>query len=118
MKPQEGMTLVEVLVALAITAIALLAAGQAMGALNHAAQRQAQVLRAQLCAENALVGLRLAGQYPAVGQSSSHCTQQGQDFAVVLHVAGTANPSFRRVQAQVLQGETSVLSVVTVVGRY
>lgn len=115
---QRGMTLVEVMVAVAVVAISLLAAGQAMRALLHGSQRQEQVLLAQLCAENALVGVRLHPQFPPIGQSAESCLQMGQEFAVVLYVSGTANPSFRRVQAQVLQGQDAVLSLVTVVGRY
>lgn len=115
---QHGLTMVEVLIALAITAIALLAAGQAMRAMTHGAQRQQQVMLAQLCADNALASVRLMARFPAVGSSSSSCEQLGQFFTVMLHVSATANPSFRRVQAQVLQNDNSVLSVVTVVGRY
>lgn len=115
---QRGMTLVEVMVAVAVVAISLLAASQAMRALLQGSQRQEQVLLAQVCAENALVGVRLHAQFPSIGQSTERCQQMGQDFAVVLHVSGTANPSFRRVQAQVLQGQDAVLSVATVVGRY
>ena len=115
---QRGMTLVEVMVAVAVVAISLLAAGQAMRALLHGSQRQQQGLLAQLCAENALVGVRLHPQFPPIGQSTESCQQMGQEFAVVLYVSGTANPSFRRVQAQVLQGQDAVLSFVTVVGRY
>lgn len=115
---QRGLTMVEVLIALAVTAIALLAAGQAMRAMTQGAERQEQVTLAQLCAENALVAARLSTQYQALGQSQSECTQRGQAFTVMLWVSGTANPSFRRVQAQVLQGTESVLSVSTLIGRY
>lgn len=114
----QGLTMVEVLVALAITAVALLAAGQAMRALTHAAQRQQQVMLAQWCADNALVQLRLHAQYPSIGQTAHTCDQWGQQFDVQVLVSGTANPSFRRVQAKVMQGGYSVLSVSTVLGRY
>lgn len=110
--------MVEVLVALAITAIALLAAGQAMRSMIHGAQRQEQVMLAQLCAENALVATRLSSQFPAIGANALACEQMGQAFTVKLWVSATANPSFRRVQAQVFQGDVSVLSIATVLGRY
>lgn len=117
-QPQQGLTMVEVLVALAITAVALLAAGQAMRALTHAAERQQQVMLAQWCADNALVQLRLHPQYPAIGESTHTCAQWGQVLDVQMLVSGTANPSFRRVQAKVMHGGYSVLSVSTVLGRY
>lgn len=115
---QSGLTLVEVMVALAIVAIALTGASQALRSLLHGAMRQEQVQLAQLCAENTLVLTRLKAQFPVVGQSTTECVQAGQGFSVQLHVSATANPSFRRVQAQVWQGGASVLSLVTVVGRY
>ena len=61
---QRGLTMVEVLIALAVTAIALMAASQSMRAMTQGAQRQGQVTLAQLCAENALVAARLSPQYP------------------------------------------------------
>lgn len=115
---QQGLTMVEVLVALSITAVALLAAGQAVRAMTHAAMRQEQSMLAQVCAENALVAARLSSQFPAVGQSSHTCEQSGRAFEVDVSVAATANPSFRRVQAKVQEGDETVLSLVTVVGRY
>ena len=45
----HGFTLIEVMVALAITAIALMAGLQATGALTRNATRQSDVLLAQLC---------------------------------------------------------------------
>ncbi|MBC7393639.1 MAG: prepilin-type N-terminal cleavage/methylation domain-containing protein, partial [Variovorax sp.] len=56
----RGFTLIEVLVALAIVAIALAAGTQATMALTRNAQRQSDVLLAQLCVENELVKARLA----------------------------------------------------------
>lgn len=117
-RPALGMTLVEVLIALAISAIALLAASQAIQASTHALERQRQVTLAQLCADNILAALQLGGRYPGIGQMQSSCTQLEQEFTVVLHTSATPNPSFRRVQAQVLQDGQSILSVATVVGRY
>ena len=48
---QRGFTLVEVLVALAIVAIALMAGVQATASLTRYAQRQSDMVLAQLCAE-------------------------------------------------------------------
>lgn len=117
-KSNKGFTLIEVMVALAITAVALMAASQAMRSLTNAAARQEQVVLAQICAENALIGMKLAKDFPAIGQRQHECKQAGQVFSVTLHVSGTANPSFRRVQAQVFQGPYSVLSLVTLIGRF
>lgn len=123
-KPQRtrvlarGFTLVEVLVALGIVAIALLAGARATSALVQGSERQGQVLLAHLCAENALVAVRLSRQMPSLGDRASTCTQAGRDYAVTLSVMPTPNPQFRRVDAHVTQGEIAVLRLSTIVGRY
>ena len=115
---QRGFTLVEVLVALGIVAIALTAGLQATAALTRNAERQSDVLLAQICAENELIKTRLSQQMPSVGDSRTECVQAGEMFSLVLAVRPTPNPNFRRVDAQVLKGDVSVLRLSTVVGRY
>lgn len=112
-----GFTLIEVLVALAIVAVALMAGLQASAGLTRNAQRQTDILLAQLCAENALVTMRLSRQMPAVGDSAQSCEQAGRSFTVAMMVRSTPNPSFRRVDAQVLEGSSPVLRLSTIVGR-
>lgn len=114
----QGFTLIEVLVALGIVAIALLAGFQASSSLTRNAQRQGDLLLAQLCAENELVKTRLSKQMPGVGDSSASCDQAGRSFTVNLAIRPTPNPSFRRVDAQVLERDVSILRLSTVIGRY
>ena len=118
MKSARGFTLVEVLVALGIVAIALVAGLRATAALTQNAQRQSDMLLATLCAENELVRMKLARQLPAVGDAEQACEQGGQSFVVRLKVAATPNPSFRRVDAQVFAGQAPVLRLSTVMGRW
>ncbi|MGV3493994.1 MAG: type II secretion system minor pseudopilin GspI [Ramlibacter sp.] len=118
MKRALGFTLVEVLVALGIVAIALVAGMQATAALTRNAQRQGDVLLAHVCAENELGRLRLARQMPPVGQSEVDCQQAGQAFLVRLTVAPTPNPNFRRVDAQVFADASPILRLSTILGRY
>lgn len=115
---QRGFTLIEVLVALGIVAIALVAGLQATTALTNNAMRQSDVLLAHICAENELVKVRLAKQMPGVGDSTVPCEQAGRPFSVTVSVLPTPNPSFRRVDAQVLDGTSPVLRLSTVVGRF
>lgn len=121
-RPARGFTLIEVLVALAIVAIALSAGVQASNALLHNAQRQSDTLLAQLCAENELVKMRLSQQMPGVGDSDFSCEQAGRSFGGTLSVFATPNPSFRRVEAHVRDGAAAsarpLLTVATVVGRF
>ena len=118
---QTGFTLVEVLVALAIVALALAAGVQASGALVLHAQRQGDQLLAQLCAENELIRWRLAKQVPAVGESDFTCQQGGQTLAGTLSVNGTPNPNFKRVEARVRSSSAPdarpLFSLVTIMGQ-
>ena len=114
----RGFTLVEVLVALAIVAIALSAGLQATNALTNNALRQSTVLLAQVCAETELVKARLARQMPDSGDSAVSCPQAGREFTVNVSVRPTPNPSFRRIDAQVTEGESGILRISTIVGRY
>jgi general secretion pathway protein I len=113
-----GFTLIEVLVALAIVAIALAAGLQATNALTSNAIRQSTVLLAHICAENTLVKTRLARALPDVGDSTEACPQANREFNVAVAVRPTPNPNFRRVDAQVFEGNTPVLRLSTVVGKY
>ncbi|HOF51846.1 MAG TPA: type II secretion system minor pseudopilin GspI [Rhodoferax sp.] len=114
----RGFTLVEVLVALGIVALALAAGVRASASLTRNAERQSDLLLAQLCAENALVTMRLARQMPAVGDNTSTCQQAGRALDVQLAVRPTPNPNFLRVEALVSEGNSPMLTLSTVVGRY
>lgn len=118
MKHSRGFTLIEVLVALGIVAIALVAGLQATAALTNNAQRQSDVLLAHICAENELARLRLSKQMPGVGDTEAPCEQAGQVFTVRMKISGTPNPSFRRIDAQVFAGGSPLLKLSTVMGRF
>ena len=113
-----GFTLVEVLVALGIVAIALIAGMQASTALINNAERQADRVLAELCAQNALAQIRLARQLPDVGESGASCQQAGRTLELRLQVQPTPNPNFRRVDARITRDGQHLLQVSTVVGRY
>lgn len=114
----KGFTLVEVLVALGIVAVALAAGVRSSAALTRNGERQSDLLLAQLCAENALVAVRLSKQMPAVGDNTSQCEQSGRNLEVTLAVRPTPNPNFLRVEARVAQSDGPLLALSTVVGRY
>ena len=113
----RGFTLIEVLVALGIVALALMTGFRATQSLVLNAQRQSDLLWAQLCADNALNALRLSKQLPGIGDSSVPCEQASQLLRVQLTVRPTPNPAFRRVDAQVWSQATPLLRVTTVLGR-
>ena len=114
-----GFTLIEVLVALAIVAVTLGAGITAAGALANNAQRLADVSAAQWCADNQLVNLKLARQFPGIGDSDFACEQLGRTFKGHLSVRPTPNPNFRRVDANVADdSDQPLLTVSTVLPRY
>ena len=115
---QRGFTLIEVLVALGIVAVALLAGLRATASLTRNAERQTDTLLAQICAENQLVAARLSNQMPGIGDSDISCEQAGHSYQVVVTVAPTPNPSFRRVDAQVNAAGSPILRLSTVIGKY
>ncbi|NBX55518.1 MAG: prepilin-type N-terminal cleavage/methylation domain-containing protein [Betaproteobacteria bacterium] len=114
----RGFTLVEVLVALAIVALSLITASQVGGAWVFNANRQWQYQLAQVCADNALIAVRLSTQMPGIGERSVDCLQAERSLRVVLTVRPTPNPAFRRVEAQVWEAQTPLIRVQTVVGRF
>ena len=115
---QRGFTLVEVLVALVIVAIALTAGLRATLALTRTAERQADQLLANLCAENELAKLRLLKQMPGVGDNNLACEQAGRVLTVALSIRPTPNPNFRRIDTQVLDGSVPILKISTVLGQF
>ena len=114
----SGFTLIEVLVALGIVAIALGAGVQATLALTRNAERQSDTLLAHLCAENELIKVRLAKQMPGVGDTRVACEQAGRSLAVALTVRPTPNPNFHRIDAQVVDGDVPILKLSTVLGQF
>jgi general secretion pathway protein I len=128
MKPTsavDGFSLIEVLVAIGMVALALMAGMAVSMTLTRFAERQPVLVLAQLCAQNDWVRLRLLHQLPQGGESASICSQAGRDFSVRLSVRATPNPDFRLVRTQVqaagaepYESQQVLLSLSTVMGRY
>jgi general secretion pathway protein I len=112
-----GFTLIEVLVALGMVAIALAAGVRVTYALTDSATRQSDLLLAQLCAENEIIKIRLAPQMPNVGDSTVVCEQAGRTLQVSVAVQATSNTEFRRVDVKASQDGGAVWQLSTVVAR-
>jgi general secretion pathway protein I len=116
-----GFTLIEVLVALGIVSIALLAGMRATDSLVNNAQRLSDVLLGQICVENELIKVRLSKTMPDIGDSTFSCEQAGKTMSGKMTVTATPNLSVRRVDTEVFRTENSASSIVklsTVVGRF
>jgi general secretion pathway protein I len=96
-----GFTLVEVLVALAIISIALLAALRvAGGGTNSVGELRARLL-AGWVAENLLAEQRARGEWPSLDIQRGTQRQGGIEFAWREEAIATPNVTFRRVDIRV-----------------
>lgn len=93
----RGFTLVEVLVALAIVSIALLAALRAAGQGTSAVAELRQRMLAGWVAEDRLAEHRARGAWLPLGIARGTQSQAGVDFAWREEVIATPNAAFRRV---------------------
>lgn len=115
---RRGFLLVETLVALAVTAIALAAGLRAAGVLTDNAQRLGDVIAAQWCADNQLNALRLTRTFPGVGDADFSCEQLGRKYVGKLLTRSTPNPSFRRIEVAVSdEAGRPLVSMTTVLSR-
>ncbi len=104
-RDRAGFTLLEVLVALVVIGLVLLASLRGAMALTNSARDARIKLLAVLTAENRLHELRLLGPQLPVGVNRLDCDQGGFRFSCEQTVEPTPNPFFRRVQVRVLNSD-------------
>ena len=97
-----GFTLLEVLVALAIVGTALGASLRAVGSLTQNSNDLRASLMATWSAENRLSQIRIAGEWPPLGNRSFDCPQGELALVCQESVFATPNPAFRRVEVSVV----------------
>ena len=97
----SGFTLLEVLVALAIVGTALGASLRAVGSLTQNSTDLRASLMATWSAENRLSQIRIAGEWPQLGNRNFDCPQGELALVCQESVFATPNPAFRRVEVSV-----------------
>ncbi|HEY4697864.1 MAG TPA: type II secretion system minor pseudopilin GspI [Gallionella sp.] len=102
-----GFTLLEVLVALAIVGTALGASLRAVGSLTQNSSDLRGSVMATWSAENRLAQIRLAHEWPALGQRRFDCPQGELLLICEENVFATPNPFFRRVEVSVLDTQNT-----------
>ncbi len=96
-----GFTLIEVLVALTIAAVALMAALRATGSLANTNYELRLRTLALWSAENRLVQYRIAGDLPPVGRNTFDCSQADVKLSCQEDIYATNSPLMRRVEVAV-----------------
>ena len=99
----RGFTLVEILVALAVVAVALSAGMRALAqSADGAGTLKARTL-AMWVAQNRIATAEFARELPPAGRRSGDATQGGTAFVWRESVGATPNPAFRRIDVEVAE---------------
>ena len=113
---RRGFTLIEILVALAIIAVALTAGMRALAqSADSATALKARTL-ALWVAQNRLAAAQVATPWPALGTYRGEAAQAGAAFQWRETVTTTPNPAFRKIEISVMEPERPDYLVARLVG--
>ena len=116
MRAHRGFTLIEVLVALAIIAVALGAAVRATGMATDSTQSIKTRQLALYVAQNRLAEYAVRPLWPEAGVREGDATQAGIAFRWRERVSATPNPRFRRIEVEVAAADDPGRNLVTLAG--
>lgn len=116
MKRVRGFTLMEVLVALAVLAIALIAIVGASGQSVHQAAGLRERTLAHWIADNKVTELRLSNQWPDTGESDGDYDMATQHWRWTMNVVNTPDPDLRRVDVKVALADKRDDTIATATG--
>jgi general secretion pathway protein I len=111
-----GFTLLEVLIALAILAVALAASVRAAGGAINTALTLKQRTLAQWVAENRLAEETAQQNWPDAGTKNGDAAQAGQVFTWEEIVSETPNPQFRKVEFRIFAAGDDKHVLVSLIG--
>jgi general secretion pathway protein I len=102
----KGFTLLEVLVAVAVLSLALMAAMRSASVTMNSAEALRQRVAADWLASDRLAEHRARRSWPPVGERSGEATQGGIPLRWRERVSATPNARFRRIEVTVLAVES------------
>lgn len=119
MNKQAGFTLLEVLIALAILAIAMAAVARASMQMTDSSNELKRRLLANWVADNRLAEHMARSEWPPVGLSNGVEDQAGLSLRWEENVSNSPNIAFRRVEIKVYAGsdKQSLSQIVGYLGR-
>jgi general secretion pathway protein I len=97
----KGFTLIEILIALAILAVALAATTRAASLATDNALETRQRVLATWAAQNQVAELHARRQFPSTGVTHLAAEEAGIALTIEQNVSGTPNPTIRRVDLAV-----------------
>lgn len=103
-RSRAGFTLIEVLIALAVVAIALLALVRAAGVQVQSFDALRERTLAGWVAANVLTETRLATAFAPIGRSDGHAQFGGRDWSWQREVVATPDAEIRRIDVRVYLG--------------
>jgi len=116
MNKKHGFTLLEVLVALAILAIALAAVIKTTTANVENAQYLRDKTLAHWVAMNVLKEVQVRGEWPSVGKKDGTALMANREWFWIMHTSTTMEKELRRLDIQVFQHHKAKLPVTILVG--
>ena len=105
-RSRAGFTLVEVLIALAVVAIALVALVRAAGVQVQSFDALRERTLAGWVAANVVTETRLATAFPPIGRSDGHAQFGGRDWTWQREVQATRDAEIRRIDVRVYLGNS------------
>ena len=116
MKRAHGFTLIEILVAVAILAVALAATTRAAGVATDGARETRERLLATWAAENRIAELRARAVFPDTSTTDFETEEGGLSLKVEETVTETPNPTLRRVDLAVADASDPARALARLTG--